>query len=136
MKILTKKFKTNDPFVIAENLNIIVIIRYIHPEINGFYKLEQRNKFIFINKYLSTELQKFVCAHELGHAILHPKSNTPFLRRNTLYSVDRIEVEANTFATELLIPDRIGCETIYEAAAIYGVPKNLAYLKIYCNKEN
>lgn len=131
VRSLTKKHATNDPFAIASLLNILVIFRYMHHEINGFYKLEQRNRFIVINKHLSTEMQKFVCAHELGHAILHPKLNTPFLRANTLLSVDKIEREAHQFAVELLIPDSLLLEgaTIYEAAAICGVPQEVVHLK-------
>ena len=36
-----------------------------------------------------------------GHSQIHPRVNTPFLRKNTLFSTDR-EVEANRFAVELL----------------------------------
>lgn len=103
----------------------------MHHEINGFYKLEQRNRFIVINKHLPTEMQKFVCAHELAHSLLHPKVNTPFLRANTLMSVDKFEREANQFAVELLIPDQLLLDgtTLYEAAAISGVPEEVAHLK-------
>lgn len=135
VKRLMKKYKTNDPFLLAEKLNITVAIRYIHHEINGFYKMEQKNKFIIINKNLSHEMQRFVCAHELGHAILHPRSNIHFLRKNTLFSVNKIEVEASSFAVELLIPDNELYEyrnlSIYDMAGIFGVPKELAHLKKY-----
>jgi Zn-dependent peptidase ImmA (M78 family) len=79
--------------------------------------------------------QRFVCAHELGHAVLHPKSNTPFLRANTLFSIEKLEVEANTFAVELLLPDDViaQCQnsdlTIYDIAKVHSVPKELVYLK-------
>ena len=49
-------------------------------------------------------------AHELGHAILHRKENCYFIRNKTLLLTSKNEVEANTFAAELLIPD----ELIYE----------------------
>ncbi|WP_244961036.1 ImmA/IrrE family metallo-endopeptidase [Bacillus paramycoides] len=55
-------------------------------------------------------MKKFVCAHELGHAILHPDANTPFMRENTLFSTEKIEVQANYFATKLLLKNR----NIYE----------------------
>lgn len=135
IKQLVKKHKTNNPFEIADNLNIIVHLLPMHDEINGFYKLEQRNRFIIINQNLSTEIQRFVCAHELGHAILHPRSNTPFMRQHTLFSVDRIEVEANTFAVELLLTDQSIYEykhtnlSIYEICEMYGIPRELAHLK-------
>jgi Zn-dependent peptidase ImmA (M78 family) len=97
------KHKTNDPFELAFILKISVIPWNLHNEINGFYKYDKRNKYIFINNNLCLEMQRFVCAHELGHAVLHPRSNTPFMRQNTLFSIDKIEVEANSFATNLLL---------------------------------
>ena len=36
---------------------------------------------------------------------MHPLSNTPFLRNGTLFSVNKLEVEANQFAIDLLIDD-------------------------------
>lgn len=131
VKRLKEKFKTIDPFLIAEKLNIIVHIRYMHLEINGFYKYQQRNRFIVINKNLSDEMQKFVCAHELGHAILHSDINTPFFKRYTLFSVAKVEMEANTFAVELLLLDaNLDTNiTIQEASAMYEVPKEVIHLK-------
>ena len=78
-------------------------------------------------------MQRVVCAHELGHAMLHPRANTPFMRKNTLFSVDRMEKQANTFAAELLIPDDAlyCCEqpTVYDISARYEVPEALVKLK-------
>ncbi len=134
---LIQKYRTNDPFLLAECLNIHVLFRFLHQQINGFYKYEKRNKYIVINKSLSDQLQKFVCAHELGHAVLHKDINTPFMRNYTFFSVDKIEVEANTFAVELLMPNSSLYElqdtnlTIYEAAELYGVPKEVCHLKEY-----
>ena len=100
---VTSKYNTNNPFELASLMKIKVIHWNLHEEINGFYKYDRRNKFIFINNNLSNEMQRFVCAHELGHAVLHPRSNTPFLRQNTLFSINKIEVEANSFAINLLL---------------------------------
>lgn len=105
VKQLCKKHNTNDPFELAQCLKINIFFHNLHEEINGFYKYEKRNKFIAINSNLSSTMQRTVCAHELGHAILHPNANTPFLRKNTLLSVDRLEIEANTFAALLLIDE-------------------------------
>ncbi|WP_336967088.1 ImmA/IrrE family metallo-endopeptidase [Bacillus cereus] len=105
VKQLCKKHNTKDPFELAQCLNINIFFHDLHEEINGFYKYERRNKFIAINSNLSSTMQRTVCAHELGHAILHPNANTPFLRKNTLLSVDKLEIEANTFAALLLIDE-------------------------------
>lgn len=103
---LCKKHNTKDPFELANCLNINVFYHDLHEEINGFYKYEKRNKFIAINSNLSSTMQRAVCAHELGHAILRPQANTPFLRRNTFLSVDKLEIEANIFAALLLIDEK------------------------------
>lgn len=121
---IVKKYKTNDPFELSTCLNISIVEWDLHREINGFYKYDKRNRFIFINSNLNYDMKRFVCAHELGHAILHPRSNTPFLRQNTLFSIDKIEVEANTFAVELLLYDKVleDFETKFDILRENGIP--------------
>ncbi|MDY2734713.1 ImmA/IrrE family metallo-endopeptidase [Intestinibacter sp.] len=104
IKKYISKFKTRNPFDIAESLNIIVLFEDLGT-INGYFNVAYRQKFIHINQNLDENKQLFTIAHELGHAILHPKSNTAFLREHTLFSIDKLEVEANKFAAELLIDD-------------------------------
>jgi Zn-dependent peptidase ImmA (M78 family) len=131
---IIKKHKSNDPFQIAKEKNIIVLFEELGSTL-GFYSSYKRIQFIHINNQLNEMEQRFVCAHELGHAVLHPKSNTPFLRANTLFSVEKLEVEANTFAVELLLTDEVVAQyqntdlTIYDVAEIYSIPKQLVYLK-------
>lgn len=127
---LIKRSKTNDPFEIAAQKHIIVLFNHLG-ETLGFFSSYKRSKFIHINCTLDDRMRRFVCAHELGHALLHPGVNTPFLKKNTLFSVNRLEREANEFAVELLLPDAdlLNCHTIYEAAAVYGVPEEAVKLK-------
>lgn len=106
---LTKKYNTSDPFELADALNISVYFEVLGT-INGYYNKPLRMKQIHINQNLNECYAKFTCAHELGHAILHPNASTPFLRSKTFLSVDKLEIEANEFAVNLLIPD---CE-IYD----------------------
>lgn len=101
---LTKNYKTSDPFELADALNISVYFEELGT-INGYYNKPLRMKQIHINQYLNEYDAKFTCAHELGHAILHPNASTPFLRSKTFLSVDKLEIEANEFAVNLLIPD-------------------------------
>ena len=98
---LKKKYKTNNPFEIAEMKNIIVIFESLGT-INGYYNKYARQKFIHINKDLDKVSQYVTCGHELGHAILHPGSNTPFFKKNTFYSINKLERQANQFAAYLL----------------------------------
>lgn len=131
---MIKKYRSNDPFHIAEGLGIIVLFESLG-SIYGYYNYYKRIKMIHINDSLNDSLQRFTCAHELGHALLHHDINTTFLKKNTFFSTSKIEREANTFAVELLMPDEYLYElrdtnlSIYEAAEMYGVPEEVCELK-------
>ncbi|PHG77750.1 ImmA/IrrE family metallo-endopeptidase [Bacillus wiedmannii] len=135
---IAEKHATTNPFEIARRKNIIVLFEDLGSTL-GFYNTYKRFKFIHINNRIDEITQRFVCAHELGHALLHPKANTPFLRNKTLYSVDRLEIEANTFAVELLLSDEMISEykntnlSIQEVAEIHEIPQEFARLKAYIN---
>lgn len=129
---LQKKYKTTNPFVIAKRKNIIVLHENLGKTL-GYCNTYKRQKIIHINENIEERESFFVCAHELGHILMHPDVNTPFLKRNTLFSVDKIEREANTFAVEFLMPDSLLTEnassTIYTVAQSLGIPKKLIELK-------
>lgn len=131
---LVEKHGTNDPFEIAQNENIIIIFEPLGL-IKGYYNSYVRQKFIHINSDLDEIERHFTCAHELGHAILHPSSNTPFLRSYTYFSVDKIESQANKFATELILynlkVDKHSLDTIdlNQISKQYMVPLELVKYK-------
>nr|WP_092074761.1 ImmA/IrrE family metallo-endopeptidase [Dendrosporobacter quercicolus]NSL49307.1 ImmA/IrrE family metallo-endopeptidase [Dendrosporobacter quercicolus DSM 1736]SDN12561.1 protein of unknown function [Dendrosporobacter quercicolus] len=129
---LVKKYKTNCPFALAKELNINITYEPLGQTM-GYYTKDFRIKFIHINQHLIKKERIFTCAHELGHAVVHTNVNTPFLKRHTLFSVAKIEREANTFAVELLLPDSTLQEyqeaSLYTLADIAGIPKKLAELK-------
>lgn len=130
-----KKFETSDPFQIAKDLHIELAIGDIGSRL-GCYMYMKRHKCIFLNENLSESELRFVMAHELGHAILHPRQNCYFIRNRTFLSADRIEVEANTFAIELLVPDTEIIEnpdlTIGQLARMTGYSEDiLRYKKIF-----
>lgn len=132
---IIEKYKTNNPFELASILNINVLFWDLHDEIRGFYKYSRKNKFIVINENLPKPQQIFTCAHEFGHSQEHPRANTPFMGENTLFSVDKMEVEANTYAVELLLPDKKLKEyrytgmTLQDAAKLNNVPLEVCHLK-------
>ncbi|WP_298705340.1 ImmA/IrrE family metallo-endopeptidase [uncultured Veillonella sp.] len=129
---LIKNNNTNNPFSICQALDIVVKYEKLG-NILGYCDTHFRMRTIHINENAPEELHPFICAHELGHTILHPKINTPFLRNNTLFSVDKIERQANTFAVELLLPDSILQEhediNFYALAKCHGIPNGLESLK-------
>lgn len=103
---LVRRQGTNNPFTIAGNYCSIDVLKTpMHPRIKGYYHYYMRNRIIYINSLLDCGEQKAVCAHELGHALMHPNINVFFLKEYTLFSTNKYENEANLFAAELLLPD-------------------------------
>lgn len=106
---LVKKHKTRNPFEIIKGMNVILVSAPLKG-VRGFYQYFQRNNIIYIDDSLPEHEQLQVCAHELGHMLLHKKSNALFMDTYTGFNTTKYENEANLFAMELLVPD----ETIFE----------------------
>ena len=129
-----RKLGTNDPLKIAQYLKIQV---YFCPlgNIAGNYVYIRRVKWIFVNSDIEDDVFKqIVLAHELGHAILHPKENCAFMAHHTLLLTSRIERQANMFAAELLITNDMlndfqGC-TMDQFCQCTGYPMELIILKL------
>lgn len=124
---------SRDPYYIARSIGIVVTFEPLF-QINGFYNTAYRQKFIHINSQLSCRSQRIVCAHELGHAILHPDNNTHFLRSYTLYPISRYEKEATYFASCLLIGDDDLAEykhfTYEQLGKLFGVDDTIVRLRV------
>lgn len=103
---LIREYNTRDPFELAYHLNVVIFEEELG-HVNGFYQACPKNKIIHLNKNLEYNKKIEVCAHELGHALLHCKLNILFLEKNTFFIKNRFENEANKFAAELLISDDI-----------------------------
>lgn len=118
---LVRRYGTRNPYELADYLGIS-LFHHDLGSINGYYYKAYRTKMIFLNCNLEPQSpeEKYVLAHEIGHAILHPNANTPFIRSSTYLSVDRMELEANKFAVELLVPN----ETIFEYMHHQGYTAN------------
>ena len=131
-KLITK-YSTRDPFEIAEHLGIKVMLEDLG-EISGYYNTAYRLRMIHINCNLDDPMRAFTAAHELGHAVLHAKSNTAFLRQKTYFSIDKFELQANQFAAALLISD---CDirdhahlTSEQFSRMLGYPKTLVDIRL------
>ena len=129
-----RKFNTSDPFELANALGIEVMICDIGSRL-GCYMYMKRSRCIWINERLEGNERLFVMAHEVGHAVLHPKENCYFLRNQTFLNT-RTEQEANAFAAHFLIPDDIILEarengyTIDQLSRILGYEKELIELRL------
>ena len=101
---LVRKYKSRNPFEIIEHLNVILVFYPLHG-VKGFYQYFQRNNIIYIDETLSDQERRFVCAHELGHMIMHKKSNVIFMDSRTQLNTSKYEIEADRFAINLLLSD-------------------------------
>lgn len=101
---LIEKHHTRDPFQIAADREYIVIQCPLHG-IRGFYQYMKRNHIIYLDETLSYEDARFVCAHELGHSIMHRGANRIFMDSRTFIVGGRYEREADLFASCLLVDD-------------------------------
>ena len=130
---LIRRYKTKNPIDLAKSMGILVIFEPLG-EINGYFNTAFRQKIIHINSTLPQHKQLFTAAHELGHAVLHPHANTPFLREKTLFSVNKLEMEANKFAVDFLISDadikEVAHLPVNKMAAYFGIHKKLMELRL------
>mgnify|MGYP001001766415 FL=1 len=129
---LVEKYNTRNPFELADYQNIEIVYSELK-SVLGYYTKYRRVQSIILSNELPEHLERYVCAHELGHAICHPDINVQWLCESTFYSKGKFERQANTFAVELLLPDTLLREypdqTIYQIARSVGVPEEFVDLR-------
>lgn len=98
---LINKYKTYNPFEICKKKGIkIKFVNYGTANIiNGI------DKIILINSKYDEFSKKILCAHELGHAILHSNDACNYYNSNTSLQQIAKDREANLFAAHLLFDD-------------------------------
>ena len=134
--LLIQRYQTRNPFEIAKTRGIKIVYLDLGESLRGYYFASRRSKIIHISTRLNKYEQRVVCAHELGHDILHPGINTQFQRNFTYQCTAKGENEANAFAAHLLISDddlqtaRENGYTISQLAAMCGVPEELVKMRI------
>lgn len=108
---LISKYDIKEPFIDVFNIakREGIKLRFVKmPErlkdVAGF--LDINEKIIFINKDDPANKQTFTVAHELGHYILEHEAETlgVLLRYPLMNNENDIEIEADCFATNLLVP--------------------------------
>ena len=134
---LVAKYSTRNPLELADYIGIMV--RYVDiGDLKGFYTYKRRKRIIFLNQNLKNteeyKLLDMVAAHELGHAVLSPRSQCYFFSDETFFLKSKPETEANTFAAELLISDRDILEyqsyTNDQLARVTGYDEKLVELRM------
>ena len=130
---IVRKYRTRDPFEMIKGMNVILVY-YPLEGVHLFYQYFQRINIIYLDERLSENEQRFVLAHELGHMFLHKKANAIFMDTRTQFNTDKFELEANTFAIDLLLPDSLLEEykefTVEQISRITGYHQRLIKLRI------
>ena len=130
---VVEKYKTSDPFELADILNINVVF-FPLGDCNGYSTTISRGKYICINNNLPKHQVQLTLAHESGHMLLHKHFNTPYIKAHTKLLINKLEIEANTFAIHLLITDEELKEysgyTVQQLAMIFGYPEEFIELRL------
>ena len=105
---LIRKYGTRNPFELCDDLNIRIRYRDLGTAMKAFYFYQSRIKNIVLNTRSGEIVQRILCAHELGHALLHGElaAMRGFQELEMFNTVSHTEYEANLFAAELLIDDK------------------------------
>lgn len=132
---LVSKYKTSDPFLLCDYLDIHVHFVPLGST-RGVYRYIRRTKIIAINSDLDDCEYSTVCAHELGHALMHTGNAIYMNALMPLSRPRRQENEANRFAANLLIGDCQILEliqygyNIQQMASEIGVSQELMELRM------
>lgn len=101
---------------IAKGLDAQLRFSPLDDELSGMVYVKDGTPIIGVNALHHPNRQRFTLAHEVGHLVLHRPEITkqihvdkgfPMLMRDSVSSagVDEMEIEANFFAAELLMPE-------------------------------
>lgn len=127
-------YDTSDPFELCKCLDIIVLINDLGDELSGFFqRTPDGTEILHLNSRLNEYERRYTCGHELGHAILQPELAISFFIKNPLLIKNKYEIEADTFAAELLLEDDFISKyegfTIKQIALSEKVPTRLIELR-------
>jgi Zn-dependent peptidase ImmA (M78 family) len=114
---LISKYEVTQPSVdiarIAEGEGAEISYERLEDDLSGFF-VSGKTKFVIgVNRWHHENRQRFTIAHELGHHTLHDFDDVhvdrTFRFRSSISAkaIDIEEIEANTFAAWILIPERL-----------------------------
>lgn len=126
-----EEYSTNNPFEIAEKLNIVILYHELPDKLKG-YRIDN---LVILNKKLTYKEKKWVLAHELGHYFIHDYISIGNCFKNELLIKEKYERQADIFASELLLTDIdkycIEGLTDKQIASMLNVPLKLVKYKVY-----
>lgn len=106
---LKDTYDTNNIYELYDYLEIKIIkLEYSNILLRGndafYYRSYFQNEIVAIRNDLNLEYEKFILAHELGHALLHTDTYKAAFNKD-LINCGKLEKQANYFAFKLLSLD-------------------------------
>lgn len=136
---LISRYGTRDPYKVADELGINILYRNFERQ-RGAYKVILKNRFVFLKNGMHPVVEEIVLWHEIGHDVLHRQEAIKvggFKEFNIFDMRDnRMEYEANVFASQASLPDDAILEYIEQGYDIQQIARamnsdiNLIALKV------
>lgn len=137
---LKAKYQTDDPFELCGAMDIMVRKMPMgthEASCKGFFMVNSRCKTAVINNDLPSHIQRIILPHELGHGVLHSSPAVRTFHEFSLFDeTDRLEYEANIFASEFLLTDSDVLDALadrmdfFHTASMLEVPPELFDFKL------
>ncbi|MHC1732009.1 MAG: ImmA/IrrE family metallo-endopeptidase [Bacteroidales bacterium] len=134
---LLESYGTLDPFELCDCLEVKIIKSDLGNDINGFFqRTEDGCEIVHLHSRLDEIETRYTCAHELGHAVLHPDKSMKLFIENKLQIKNKFEIQADKFAAELLLNTDLEdyiCEGMNadQLSSLLCVPKKLLRYKYH-----
>ncbi len=132
---LRLRFGSSNAFELCDHLGVGVLWQDLPEQVNGFCLCLGQKYTIILNLTTPQELRHYVCAHELGHILLHEKTNALELTELTNLCLPRLENQADYFAACLLLQDCLddwrewySTLTVSQVAQLSGLPVRVVSL--------
>ena len=114
--LIVNELGTRNPHKISQELGIEVIPLDFKKQ-RGAYKVLMRNRFIFVKNDLHPAMENIVLFHEIGHDTLHRDEaiRAGGFKEFNIFDMreNRMEYEANIFASQISLPDDDVLELIH-----------------------
>lgn len=112
---LAVNYGTCCPLELCKLLSVAVIEAPISP-LTGYLGQDAYGPYIIVATNLPSFVKNYIIAHELGHYVMHPRDvGFYWIMKNTLFLIERLELDADTFAVTLLNMS----ESLYEQVQFY-----------------
>lgn len=127
---LKRKYGEDDPFKLVKAMGIFVLFEPMGcrmEDCKGFFLAQSRKKIITINGDLPESLQRIICIHEVGHAVLHAKQSgvCAFHDFSLFEGTSRAEYESNVFSADYLLDDGVVLNMLNEDGFFFGAAARL-----------